>query len=51
MDGVEINICGVVLKKGKCVYDFTYASSPANFEGGIEAFDTFIREFRVLEQK
>lgn len=51
MEGVEFNISAVVLKKDICVYDFTYAASPANFDAGVEVFDAFIQQFRVMERK
>lgn len=48
LNNVPITIATVVLKKGICVYDFTYASSPANFELGIVDFDTFVSQFKAL---
>lgn len=43
-----VKIDARVFKKGICVYDFTYASSPDNFDSGDAVFDAFISQFRVL---
>ena len=48
LDGVPIKIATLVFIKRICVYDFTYASSPANFDIGLKDFSDFISEFRVL---
>jgi len=37
-----------VFKKNECVYDFTYASSPSNFDTEAGVFDEFISRFKVL---
>ena len=37
-----------VFKKNDCVYDFTYGSSPSNFDSGAPEFDEFISQFKVL---
>ena len=48
LNNVPITIATVVLKKNICIYDFTYASSPANFDNGIVDFDTFVSQFKAL---
>jgi hypothetical protein len=46
--GVPIKIATLVFKKGVCIYDFTYASSPDSFDTGYTEFQTFASQFRVL---
>lgn len=48
LNNVPITIATVVLKKDICIYDFTYASSPTNFDLGIVDFDTFVSQFKAL---
>jgi hypothetical protein len=48
MNNVPIQIATVVLKKDICIYDFTYASSPQNFDLGIADFDNFVSQFKAL---
>ncbi len=48
LDNKPVMIETRVFKKNDCVYDFTYASSPAGFDSGAQAFDEFISQFRVL---
>ena len=48
LDNVPIKITTVVLKKGICIYDFTYASSPEHFEIGIVDFNNFVSQFKAL---
>ena len=40
LNGVPVNIETVVFRKGECIYDFTYASSPDSFESDIMVFIT-----------
>ena len=47
-DNVPIKIATLVFKKGTCIYDFTYASSPDNFDTGYRDFRAFTSQFRVL---
>jgi len=47
-DTVPIKIATLVLKKGICIYDFTYASSPDSFDTGYMEFKVFTSRFRVL---
>lgn len=48
LDSAPVMIETRVFKKNDCVYDFTYASSPAKFDSGARVFDEFISQFRVL---
>ena len=48
LDNVPIKIATVVLKKGICIYDFTYASSPEHFDIGIVDFNNFVSQFKAL---
>lgn len=48
LDKAPVKIDARVFKKYNCVYDFTYASSPDNFDAGAAVFDEFISQFRVL---
>lgn len=45
---VKLNI--VVLKKGNCVYDLTYASLPESFDLGIGEFREFVSQFKLLKK-
>lgn len=47
LDGVPLEINAVVFKKGNCIYDFTYTSSPDNFSSGFGDFEEFISNFEV----
>lgn len=49
LDNVSIKLSAVVLKKGSCVYDLTYASSPDNFDRGLGDFKEFVSRFKVLK--
>lgn len=49
LDNVSIKLSVVVLKKGSCVYDLTYASSPDNFDLGFGDFKEFVLQFKVLK--
>ncbi len=49
LDNTSIKLSTVVLKKGDCVYDLTYASSPDNFDLGFGDFKEFISKFRVIK--
>jgi hypothetical protein len=48
LDNTLVMIETRVFKKNDCVYDFTYASSPARFGSGAQVFNEFISQFRVL---
>ena len=48
LNNVPIKIATVVLKKDICIYDFTYASSPQNFDLGIVDFNNFVSQFKAL---
>ncbi len=47
-ENVPIKIATLVFKKGSCLYDFTYASSPDSFDTGYREFKAFTSQFRVL---
>ena len=47
-ENVPIKIATLVFKKGRCLYDFTYASSPDSFGAGYREFRAFASQFRVL---
>lgn len=49
LDGIPLKISAVVFKKGNCIYDFTYTSSPDNFSSGFGDFGEFISKFEVKE--
>ena len=48
LNDVPVKIATVVMKKDICIYDFTYASSPENFNLGIDDFDNFLSQFKAL---
>lgn len=50
LNNVPIKIATVVFKKDICIYDFTYASSPENFDLGIVDFDNFVSQFKALSK-
>ena len=43
-----IKVGAIVLRKGNCVYDLTYASAPDNFQQGVNIFRDFVLGFKVL---
>ncbi|MCH8029941.1 MAG: hypothetical protein IH874_08435 [Candidatus Dadabacteria bacterium] len=48
IDGVPVVLRGVVVRKGGCVYDFTYGAMPQGFEVGRGEYEGFINGFRVI---
>ena len=48
LDNTPIKIATVVFRKGICIYDFTYASSPEHFDIGIVDFNNFVSQIKVL---
>jgi hypothetical protein len=50
LDNVSIKLGAVVLKKDNCVYDFTYTSSPDDFDGGFDDFREFVSQFKVIKK-
>ncbi|MEW6145546.1 MAG: hypothetical protein AB1598_11060 [Thermodesulfobacteriota bacterium] len=48
LNNTPVKIETRVFKMNNCVYDFTYASSPARFDTGAQVFNEFISQFRVL---
>lgn len=45
LDGVPVALDLVVLRKSGCIYDLTYAASPARYVEGLAAFDAFVQGF------
>ncbi|MEM7008953.1 MAG: hypothetical protein AAF462_07455 [Thermodesulfobacteriota bacterium] len=48
LNEVPIKIATVVFRKDFCIFDFTYASSPQDFDKGIGDFDNFLSQFKAL---
>jgi len=48
LSGVSIKMSTAVFKKGKCIYDFSYASTPGSFDPGFKDFNDFISQFMVI---
>ena len=48
VSGIPIKISTVVFKKGNCIYDFSYASTPDWFDPGFKDFNDFISQFMVI---
>ncbi len=48
LDGVEVSLAILLLKKDECVFDFAYYSRPNLFGSGLGDFHRFIFGFRVL---
>lgn len=46
LDGVEISLEVVVLKKDGCLFDLTLIAPPKHFEGGLGAFERVVKGFR-----
>lgn len=45
LDGVEVKVDAVVLKKDWCLFDFYLVSPPMQYEGAAAAFETFYSAF------
>lgn len=45
LDGTEVAVEAVVLKDGRCVYDFLYVAPVAAFEAGRGEFRAFVESF------
>ncbi len=50
-DGHNIGIATIVLKKQKCVYDFSYSAGAEKFNTLLEEYLEFASDFKVLDQK
>jgi len=48
ISGVPIKISTVVLKKGDCIYDLSYSSTPDNFDKWFSEFNEFVSEFKIM---
>ncbi len=46
VDGVDVQIGAVVIKKNSCIYDALYITSPAAFEGGMPRFRRVLKGFK-----
>lgn len=49
LDGVSLKLNAVVFRKGGCIYDFTYVSSPDEFDAGLGEFQKFTFGFRIIK--
>lgn len=49
VDGVDVRVNLVVLRKGPCVYDLNLVCRPSTFEEARADFRAFVAGFRVLE--
>lgn len=47
MDGKDIRMNTVVLKKGECIYDMLYISRPKFYDNGKLTFGKFVSSFKV----
>ena len=45
LDGVLVALSIYVMKKDGCVYDLVYVASPARYDKGVSAFDSFVGGF------
>lgn len=49
-NGYDIGIATIVLKKQKCVYDFSYSAGAKNFNNLLEEYLEFTSDFEVLDR-
>ncbi len=47
LDGVPIELLLVVMKKNRCIYDFTYVSPAGRFAEKLADFEQFLRGFKT----
>lgn len=45
LDGVPVELLFLVLKKDRCVYDFTYVAPLGRFEDRVQDFESLVRGF------
>ncbi|MGQ0794304.1 MAG: hypothetical protein ACT4NX_09535 [Deltaproteobacteria bacterium] len=50
LDSSDVKIAVAVMKSLSCIYDMSYASAPAGFDGGVGEFREFVAKFRLLEK-
>jgi hypothetical protein len=48
LDGVPVEVEGVTLRRGGCLYDFMYVAPPATFARGRSDFQTFVESWTPL---
>jgi len=48
LSSIPFKMSTVVFKKGNCIYDFSYASTPGSFDPGFKDFNDFISQFMVI---
>jgi hypothetical protein len=49
LENAPVKLSAVVFRKGNCVYDFTYATSPDKFDSGFSEFKVFLSQFKVIK--
>ncbi|HEX5747785.1 MAG TPA: hypothetical protein VFZ09_16170 [Archangium sp.] len=47
LDGVPVELLFLVLKKDRCVYDFTYVAPLGRYEERLEGFESLVRGFHA----
>lgn len=47
LDGVPVELLFLVVKKDRCVYDFTYVAPLGRFEERLEGFESLVRGFHT----
>lgn len=50
-ESTRIGVATIVLKKGKCIYDFSYSSTARNFNKALEEYLVFASQFEVVNQR
>ena len=48
LDGQPVEVEGVTVRRGGCLYDFMYAAPPAEFSRGRPDFETFVNSWTPL---
>lgn len=51
VDNQTVDIATIVMKKFRCVYDFSFSTIGTDFNSVLEQFLVFVSEFKVLEKK
>ena len=47
LDGVDVRVGVLVLKKDACLYDLVYIAPPSSFDKGLPAFEALISAFKT----
>ncbi len=50
VEGETVLICGIVLKRGGCVFDLVYTSVPDGYERGLGEFLEFVQSFAFVRR-